>query len=99
MFSVLSVGNVRKESHLTSALDSGRQRTLMLCAGTGHTTGKDLCALGDELAKLCNILVVDGLSLLCTEKANLLTLVVRTEGTLSIVSIHFLNPLFVFSLK
>ena len=94
----LSVGNVRKQSHVTSALDSGRQGTLMLSAGAGHTAGKDLGALGDELAELCNVLVVDGFNLVCTEKANLLTLVVRTEGTLILVSIHFLNPLLIFSL-
>jgi hypothetical protein len=61
----------------------------MLSTGAGHTAGKDLCTLGDELTELCNVLVIDGLYLVCTEDANLFTLLVGTKGTLGIVSIHF----------
>ena len=45
----------------------------MLCAGAGNSSGKNLSALADELAKLCGILIVDELNLVCTENANLLS--------------------------
>jgi len=44
----------------------------MLCAGTADSSGKDLAALADELAKLCGILVIDELDLVRTENADLL---------------------------
>ena len=84
------VGNVGKKSHLTCSLDSGGELSLVKSAGTGNTSGEDLCSLRDELSELCYVLIINCLNLVLAEDANLLSLVHRTEGSaLSIVSIHF----------
>ncbi len=44
----------------------------MLGAGTCHTTSADLAAIGDVLAKECNIFVIDIAHLVATEVAWLL---------------------------
>ena len=86
----LLVGYVGKKCHLTSSLDRNGKLSLMKSAVARNTSGEDLCALGDELSELCNILVINIRSLVLAEDANLLSSVHRTEcGTLSIVSIHF----------
>ena len=83
------VGNVGKKSHLTCSLDSGGELSLVKSAGTGNTSGEDLCSLGDELSKLSYILVIDLAYLILAEDTNLLSSVVLAKsGTLSIVSIH-----------
>jgi len=68
----------------------------MLSTGAGDTAGKDLCALGGELAKTCYILVIDVLYFILAELAYfLLSAVVLTELTLtlgSFVSVHFITP-------
>jgi hypothetical protein len=86
---IQSVGEVGKQSHLTRTLDSGGQLTLMLCAGAGNAAGKDLSTLGDELAKLSCVLVIDHFDLIGTELANLLLSAHGAERMLGIVSIHF----------
>src|SRR5690606_35079027 len=48
-----------QESHLASVLDRLRDQTLLLHRDTGDTTGADLAALGHELAKRCDVLVVN----------------------------------------
>ena len=88
------VGNVRKKSHLTCSLDSYGELSLVKSAVAGNTSGEDLSSLGNELSELCYVLVIDAVNLILAEDANLLSSVHRTEGgTLSIVSIHFWNPL------
>ena len=44
---------------MTCSLDGNGQLTLMSCAGTGNSSGKDLSALRDVLAQLCCILVIN----------------------------------------
>lgn len=68
-----SVGDVGHKSHLTGALDSERELTLMLCASTGDSAGKKLGALAYELAEACGILIVDVIDLICAENANFLS--------------------------
>ena len=68
------ISNVRQKSYLTSTLNSSVQLSLMLCACTGNSSGKNLTALADEFAKLCGILVVDKCNLICTEDTYLFSL-------------------------
>ena len=88
-FRLKLVGDVGEKSDVSCALDGLGQLTLMLGAGAGHAAGKDLCALADETAKLCNILVVNIVNLIGAENANLaalsgtcITVESRTLGTL-----------------
>ena len=62
-----------KESCHDEHLDCCVELSLVLCASTGNSSGKDLAALADELAELCGILVVDEINLVCTENANFLS--------------------------
>ncbi len=67
----------------------------MECAVAGYTSGENLCSLGDELSKLCYILIVDAGYLILTEDANLLSSVRLTKcRTLIIVSFHLKNLTF-----
>ncbi len=87
---ILSVAYVGKKSSLARTLDSGCKLALVLCASSGNTAGKNLSALGDELLKSRNVLVIDNFYFIGTESANLLfSANIRTEGTLCIVSIHY----------
>ena len=61
----------------------------MKSASAGYTSGEDLSSLRDELSELSYVFVVDSVYFVLAEDANLLSSVHRTEGTLSIVSIHF----------
>ena len=65
---------------MTGALDGDGQLTLMLGAGTGHTAGQDLAALGNVTAKLGDVLVVDVLDLLGAEGADLAALAGTGSG-------------------
>lgn len=59
---------------MTSSLNSYSQSSLVLCAGAGDSSGKNLTSLGYVSLKLVNILVIDAVSfLLSTENANLLS--------------------------
>jgi hypothetical protein len=66
------VADVGQKRYMAGTLDSDGQLTLMLCAGTGNSSGKNLCTLADELAKSCNILVIDLIDTICAELADLL---------------------------
>ena len=93
-FDVL-VGYVGEKCHLASSLNSGSKLSLVKSAVAGYTSGEDLCSLGNELSKLCNILIINSVNLILTEDANLLSSVVLTEsGTLVLVSFHFENLTF-----
>ena len=70
------VGHVRQESDLTSSLDGLSELTLMHCAGTGGSAGQNLAALRHEAAKLCSVLIIDGLALVSAELANLAALMI-----------------------
>ena len=83
------VGHVGKKSHLTSSLDCYGKLSLVKSAGSGYASGEDLSSLRDELSEFCYVLVVDSVYLILAEDTNLLSSVHRTEGALSIVSIHF----------
>ena len=78
---------------MACSLDGDGQLTLVHSAGTGNTSGKDLCSFRNKLSELCNILVINIANLVLTEDANLLSSVHGTEsGTLCIVSIHLNSP-------
>ena len=89
---LLLVGNVGKKCHLASSLDSYGELSLVKSAGAGNAAGKNLCSLGDELSELGNVLVINFGYLVLAEDANLLSSVHRTEGTLRIISFHFVSP-------
>ena len=60
-----------------------------------NTSGENLRSLGDELSKLCNVLVINAGNLILAEDANLLSSVRLTHcGTLIIVSFHLKNLTF-----
>lgn len=86
--------NVRHNSELTSTLDSYGELSLMLCAVTGNAAGKNLSSLGNELLKLCCILIINNV-VLTTENANLLTSadsalsLSGAFGTLCLYDCHF----------
>ena len=58
---------------MAGSLDRGVELSLVLCASTGNSSGKDLAALANELAELCGILIIDEIYLVCTENANFLS--------------------------
>ena len=86
---ILLVGYVGKKCHLASSLNSYGELSLVKSTSAGNTSGEDLSSLGNKLSEFSGILVIDVRNLILTEDANLLSSVHRTEGTLSIVSIHF----------
>lgn len=55
---------------MTRTLDRSCEVTLMSCAGTCYTAGKNLSSFGQVTANAVNILVVDMLYLINTESAN-----------------------------
>ena len=57
---------------MACALDSYGELSLMSCAGAGHTSGKDLSSLGNELSEPYHILVID-ITVFSAEYANLLS--------------------------
>lgn len=83
-----SVSDIGKKSNYTCALYCGSKFTLMLCTGTGHTSGKNFSALGNELPELCHILIIDKIDFICTESTNFLLSMHITEGTLCFILIH-----------
>ena len=60
-----------QQSEMTGTLNSDSQLALVARAGAGHTAGQNLSPLGNETAKLCDVLVIDGLDLINAETANL----------------------------
>ena len=74
------VGDVWKKSNNTRALDSGGELSLVLCAGAGDSSGKDLRAFGDALSQSDGVLVVDVFDVVSAEHANFLSSV--AVGTL-----------------
>ena len=82
-------GNVGQQRDGTRALDGDGELTLVTGTGAGHTAGKDLGALRNELSQLRNILVINAVNLVYTEDANLLLSVYRAEGTcIFVISVH-----------
>jgi hypothetical protein len=82
---------IRKKSNIASALDSGGKSSLMLSASACYTAGKDLTSLANELAKSCDILIIDLFNSVYTEVANLLVGLATKSG--SFVLFHFqLSP-------
>lgn len=77
------VSHVGQQCDLTCALDGDGQLTLMLCAGTGGTTGQNLAALGNVAAQLGSVLIVNLLDLVHAEGTDLSAL---TSARTSIIS-------------
>ena len=56
---------------MSCAFDSQRNSSLMLCARSGRSAGKDFSSLGNEFAKGGNVLVAHGLFACSAERADL----------------------------
>src|SRR3954470_2521061 len=97
------VGDVRQEAKLTGALDGAGELDLMASAGAGDASGPDLALLAHCAADRPEVLVVDDVDLVATERARLepasaghallVTPAVRRPG--STLLCHYLQPTFV----
>ena len=63
---------VGEKSHNSCSLDCDCERSLVLCAHTAHTTGKDFPFLGGVSFEFCNVLVVDIINVVDAERAHFL---------------------------
>ncbi len=87
------VSNEGQKSCLTSTLDSCVKLTLVLCASSGNSSGKNFSSLADELSELYGILIVDISYLICAEDTNFLSLACnRARRTSVFYFIHLMNP-------
>ena len=77
----LLVADIRDERHVACSLNSDSKLTLMISAGSGDSSGKDLGALAYALGKSFDVLVINVLDLVCTELANLSALASVHYGT------------------
>lgn len=66
-----SVCAERKQSDGSCSLNCQIDLTLMLCACTGYTAGKNLASFRYETAKRCNILVINGIDMIYAALADL----------------------------
>ena len=57
---------------MASSLYRCGKLSLMVSAGTGSSAGEDLCSLGDVLAELSNVFIVDVIDAVDAERADLL---------------------------
>ena len=87
-----SVCYVRKKSCLTCALNSCVKLTLVNSTSSRNSSGENLSALADKLAKLCGILIVNIRNLICTEDTNLLSLAHYGARRTVFILIHLMNP-------
>ncbi len=90
---------VGEKSYLSCALDSCVELSLMLCASSGNSSGKDLSTLADELSELCGILVVDKVNFINAENADFLSSAHHGLcGTRSVFCsvIHYIIPPVIF---
>ena len=62
---------VRKQSDLTSTLDSRRKLSLVLSTSSRYTAGKDLSSFGSISVELGNILIINAFALINAKLANL----------------------------
>lgn len=97
-----SVADIRQQCYVTRTLDSDGQLALMLCAGAGNSSRKDLRALGDVLSQACYILVIDLVDVIGAELADLLTsahcgTVRLGRVSFGLLSIHFVSFLSVYN--
>src|SRR4051794_26888292 len=67
------VGDVRQETQLTGALDGAGELNLMASAGARDASGADLALLAHRAADRPEVLVVDDVDLVATERARLET--------------------------
>ena len=68
---------------MSCTLNCGGKLSLMLSAGAGNASGKNLGSFGKVSSQLKSILVIDMLNFICTEGANLLSLL-GSEGLLNL---------------
>ena len=76
------VADIRDERHVACSLNSDSKLTLMISAGSGDSSGKDLGALAYALSKSAYVFVIDMVDLISAELADLLVSFVLTEGLL-----------------
>ena len=75
-FSDELVADVRNYSDVTSSLDSLCEFSLMLCAGTCDSSGKNLGSFGEIFVKLYSVLIIDEFNFVSAEVTNLFLLMV-----------------------
>ena len=92
MLVLLVLSGVGQKRDGTGALDGLRQLTLMLGAVAGHTAGHDLAALVDVAAHagihITELLVIDVLDLVNTERTNLAARLAATRTACSTIFGH-----------
>ena len=80
---------------MACALDSNSELSLMLSAGAGNSSGKDLSSLADELSEFVAVLVINEIHLVRTENADLFSSAVhrtcRTDCRGCFCSIHLMK--------
>ena len=86
-FSLRSVDDVGKESHVAGTLDRGGDHSLVLAAGSCDTAGRDLSGRRDVLPEELDILVVDMVDVVLAEVADLLSGFRSTIHSRSILSV------------
>ena len=82
LFPDLAAGE-RQESHFACVLHGGCNLALLLRGQTGDTTGTDLVAVGDELTKGVDVLVVHLLDARCLQRVLLRAAGLLKADTLS----------------
>lgn len=65
-----SVNGIRHKRDVTSSLDRSGNCSLMLCAGPGDSSRKDLSSFGSILLQSCHILVADRFCFFAAESTN-----------------------------
>ena len=75
------VRDVGEKSNDAGTLDSGGELSLVLSAGTGDSSGKDLSTFGDALLESYSVLVIDVIDAVSAEHADLFSSV--SVGALS----------------
>lgn len=72
---------VRKQSYLTSALNSNRKHTLIFSGSSGNTARKNLAALTDELLQRLDVFIVNVLNFVNSKVANFTALVTASAAS------------------
>lgn len=80
------VGCEGKQCDVSGSLDRAGKCSLMLGAGSGNSSRKDLASLSDELSQLRNILIIDVIYMIDTELANFTSGASGTEASFEIAA-------------
>ena len=80
---------------MACALDSNSELSLVLSAGAGNSSGKDLTSFGcNALSESYCILIVNVINVFCAEQADFLSSVVSVSIISDVFSFSFLSSIF-----